>query len=100
VSPVLCKDFEFLIIDEKSEKCYTPYNPFDLKKGLGRNHTHHLIANLLLHAEENNKVLHFAELDLSRAFETGRYLRMLLTAYKSRVNISLIQLIHDMFALL
>ena len=71
--PVLCKVFELLIIDEISDKYYTPDNQLGFKKGVGCNHAHHLIVNLLLHAHENNEVLYFAELDVSRAFDTNAH---------------------------
>jgi hypothetical protein len=67
VSPVLCKVFELLAIDEVSDLCYTPDNQFGFKKEVGRNNAYHLIANLLLHAHENNEVFHFSGLDVSRS---------------------------------
>jgi len=36
-----------------------PENQFRFKKGVGREHAHHLVANLLLHAVENDEVLFF-----------------------------------------
>jgi hypothetical protein len=56
-----------------------------------------LIANLLLHAHENNEVLYFAGLDVSRAFNTGIHPHILLTAYERGVNISIIKSMRDMY---
>ena len=59
VSLVLCKVFELLVVDEIFSRCYTPENQFGFKKGVGREYAHHLIANLLLHASENDEVPFF-----------------------------------------
>ena len=89
--------FELLITDEISLKYYTPDNQFGFKKGVGLDHAHHLISNLLLHAHENNEVLYFAGLDVSRAFDTGIHPHIFLTAYKHGVNPSVIKSIRDMY---
>ena len=75
----------------------TPDNQFRLKKGVDRDHAHHLIANLLLHSHENSDKLYFAELDVSRAFDTDVHLNIVLTAYERGLNISVIKSIRDMY---
>ena len=91
VSPVLCKVSESLFIDEIPDKCYKPDNQFNFKEGVDCEHAHHLIANLNLHSHENNEVLYFAGLGVSRAFDSGLHLHIYSTAYKRGVNISVIK---------
>ena len=55
-----------------------------------------MIANVLQHAHKNNEVLYFARLEVSKAFCTGSHPRILLTAYKRGVSISVIKSIRDM----
>ena len=45
---------EMLVIDDISSKFRTPDNQFGFKKGIGREHVHYILANMLIEPDALN----------------------------------------------
>lgn len=97
VSPVLCKLMELLVIDHIAFQCSTPDNQFGFKKGVGREHVHYILANILIEADELNESLILASHDVRRAFDSGIHPQLLVSAHKRGVDRSVILPFRDMY---
>ena len=98
VSPILCKLFELLVIDDINQACSTPDHQFGFKKGYSREHVHTIIANVLVEIEESGETVIMAGHDVSRAFDSGIHPQLLLSAEARGLNRSIVRVYRDMYS--
>ncbi|XP_065572739.1 uncharacterized protein LOC136035072 [Artemia franciscana] len=97
VSTTFCKLFKSLIFDEIALRCTTPDDQFGFKNHSGREHTHTVLANLLIDVDKNGYLLVFGALDVSRAFDSCIHGHILLKALQRGVSSCILSPVYSMY---
>jgi len=68
ISPILCKVFEYCLLDKFSNMLKTSDTQFGFKKGLSCNHATHSVRRIIERAVQNGSTVNLCAIDLSKVF--------------------------------
>jgi len=69
ISPILCKVFEYCLLDKFNNMLKTSDTQFGFKKGLSYNHAIYSVRRIIEHVVQNGSTVNLCAIDLSKVFD-------------------------------
>jgi len=96
ISPILCKVFEYCLLDKFSNMLKTSDTQFGFKKGLSYNHAIYSVRRIIEHVVQNGSTVNLCAIDLSKVFDKVNLRALFIKLMQKNIPVQLLWLLEDM----
>jgi len=97
ITPILCKVFEYCLLDKFQSLLTTEDNQFGFKKGRGCTHAIYNCRNIVDYFVSSGNTVNICALDLSKAFDKVNHHALFIKLMKRNIPVKLLLLIENLF---
>ena len=97
ITPILCKIFEYCLLDKFQSLFASRDNQFGFKKGVGCTHAIYACRKIIDHFVQSGNTINMCALDLSKAFDKVNHHALLIKLMKRNIPVTLLTILENLF---